>query len=187
MEVIQISNAKFKISLTENELREFDIDLDDIGAGAGDVRRRFRGVIERAANLCGTPIEFGRIFIQIFPSRAGGCELFVTKLDDLPRERTEHDDSTEVLYTFHSLGALIAACRILASRGFGAESVAYRADDGSCALLLPEFSPDEPLPLAAACLDEFGVRRTGEAARIYISEHTHSILSDNAAQRLSQF
>lgn len=187
MEVIQISNAKLKISLTEDELREFDIDLDDVGAGALDIRRRFRGVIERAAKVCGAPIEFGRVFIQLFPSRAGGCELFVTKLDDLPREQTAHTDSTEVLYTFHSLGALIAACRILASRGFGAGSVAYRADDGSCALLLPEFSPEEPLPLAAACLDEFGVRRTGEAARIYISEHAHSLLDGNAAQKLSQF
>ena len=185
MEVILISDDKVKITLTEEDLREFAIDCD-AAEEDGELCRRFKDVLRRADDICGTSIGESRVLVQLFRSRAGGCELFVTRLSPaLPTGAGGAADGT--VYVFDSLGALVAACRLLNARGYGANSAAFSTDGGEYALLLPEFPSGAPVPLAAACLDEYGVRRTDEKARLYISEHAHAICADGAAKILSKF
>lgn len=182
MEVILISDDRVKIMLTDEDLREFDIDYG-IAEGDTDLCRRFKSVLQRADDICGTHIGSERVMIQLFQSRGGGCELFVTKLPlaSLPAKNKKCDG---VFYVFESIGALVAVCRLLAARGHGKHSSAYFSDR-TCALYIPEFSESKPLPLSAACLDEYGSRADG-STRIYISEHAHSVCSENAVEILSK-
>lgn len=185
MEVILISDDKVKITLTEEDLREFAIDCD-AAEEDGELCRRFKDVLCRADDICGTSLGASRVLVQLFQSRDGGCELFVTRLSPaLPTGARGAADGT--VYVFDSLGSLVAACRLLNTRGYGAHSAAFSTDGGEYALLLPEFSSDAPVPLAAACLDEYGVRRTDEKTRLYISEHARTICADGAAEILSKF
>jgi negative regulator of genetic competence, sporulation and motility len=185
MEVILISDDKVKITLTEEDLREFAIDCD-AAEEDGELCRRFKDVLCRADDICGTSLGASRVLVQLFQSRDGGCELFVTRLSPaLPTGASGAADGT--VYVFNSLGALVAACRLLNTRGYGAHSAAFSTDGGEYALLLPEFPSDAPVPLAAACLDEYGVRRTDEKTRLYISEHARTICADGAAEILSKF
>ncbi len=185
MEVILISDDKVKITLTEEDLREFAIDCD-AAEEDGELCRRFKDVLCRADDICGTSLGASRVLVQLFQSRDGGCELFVTRLSPaLPTGARGAADGT--VYVFDSLGSLVAACRLLNTRGYGAHSAAFSTDGGEYALLLPEFPSDAPVPLAAACLDEYGVRRTDEKTRLYISEHARTICADGAAEILSKF
>ncbi len=185
MEVILIDDGKLKIMLTEKDLREFAIDCDDAESDA-DLRRRFKDVLRRADDICGTSIGTSRVMVQLFQSRDGGCELFVTRLSEaLPSEKRSAECGSA--YVFESLGALVAVCRLLCARGYGKHSSAFSTDGGEYVLMLPELSSGSPLPLAAACLDEYGTRCNDEKTRTYISEHAHTICADGAAEILSKF
>lgn len=185
MEVILINDAKVKITLTAEDLREFAINCDAAESDA-DLRRRFKDVLRRADDICGTNIGSSRVMVQLFQSREGGCELFVTRLSPTPpSEKPPSERGTA--YVFENLSALVAVCRLLYARGYGAHSSAFSTDDGEYVLMLPELSDGERLPLGAACLDEYGTRCNDEKTRMYISEHAHTICADGAAEILSKF
>ena len=182
MEVILISDDRVKIMLTDEDLREFDIDC---GVTENtDLCCRFKSVLQRADDICGTHIGSERVMIQPFQSRGGGCELFVTKLPLASLPAAKEQKCGGVFYVFESIGALVAVCRLLAARGHGKHSTAYFSDR-SYALYLPEFSESKTLPLSAACLDEYGYAADG-STRIYISEHARSVCPENAVEILSK-
>jgi hypothetical protein len=82
---------------------------------------------------------------------------------------------------------MIGLCRILRGRGYGDGSSAYEVGKGAYALILPEFDRDEPLPLGAAVISEFGYRRDCENIEGYIKEHARAIFADDAVARLAEF
>lgn len=186
MEVILISDSKVKIMLTEEDLREFAIDCDADERDT-DLRRRFKDVLRRADDVYGTDIGTARVMVQLFQSRKGGCELFVTRLSPSLLPLCAPDTAAPSLYIFDSIGALIAVSRLLGERGYGKNSTALCTDGGKYALLLPEFSSEEPLPLSAACLDEYGTRSTDAKMRLYISEHARTLCGNEAVKTLSKF
>jgi negative regulator of genetic competence, sporulation and motility len=136
-----------------------------------------------AHNDCGFDIESGRLLVQVFPSRGGGCEMFVTRVA-LSNGVKENDAS---VCMFDTMQSMIALCRILYTRGFGQNSGAYALPEGAFALILPEFDRDERLPLEAAVINEFGYRRDCEKIEGYIKEHARPIFVDNAVARLADF
>ena len=178
MELILISNSKLKIMLSAEDMKKYNIECD----GGSALRQGFKPVLERAHDDCGFDIESGRLLVQVFPSRGGGCEMFVTRVA-LTGSETATDASVCI---FDCLGAMISLCRVLHSRGFGRESEAYALPEGSFALILPEFDRDERLPLEATVINEFGYRRDCERIEGYIKEHARLIFADNAVARLAE-
>ena len=182
MELILISNSKLKIMLTAEDMKKYNIDCE------GDVtlRRGFRPVLERARRDCGFDPCGGRLLVQVFPSRSGGCELFVTRVGQEDRaSQTKKNESA--VFLFDTLGDLIALCGALECRGYGEGSLALLLEGGACALVLPDICGGEPLPLDAAVLEEYGRRCEGECARIYIEEHSVRLCEGNAVRMLSRF
>ena len=179
MELILISNSKLKIMLSAEDMKKYNIECD----GGSALRQGFKPVLERAHDDCGFDIESGRLLVQVFPSRGGGCEMFVTRValsggDGL---------SDASVCIFENMQSMVALCRILHVRGLGRESEAYALPEGAFALILPEFDRDERLPLEAAVINEFGYRRDCEKIEGYIKEHARAIFPDNAVARLADF
>ena len=178
MELILISNSKLKIMLSAEDMKKYNIECD----GGSALRQGFKPVLERAHDDCGFDIESGRLLVQVFPSRGGGCEMFVTRVS-----LTGSDGTTDAsVFIFDCLGAMILLCRVLHTRGFGKKSEAYSLPEGSFALILPEFDRDERLPLEAAVINEFGYRRDCEKIEGYIKEHARAIFTENAVERLAE-
>lgn len=110
--------------------------------------------------------------------------MFITRVAlDSGKERA-HDASVCI---FDSIESLSRLCRVLRGRGYGEGSSAYEISAGAYALILPEFDRDEPLPLGAAVISEFGYRRDCENIEGYIKEHARVIISDDAVSRLAEF
>ena len=78
MELILISNTKLKIMLDESDMRKYHLSNESDCANAG-TRKAIRSLLERARDQIGFNTEGEEIFVQLYTSKHGGCELFVTK------------------------------------------------------------------------------------------------------------
>ncbi len=180
MELILISNSKLKIMLSAEDMKKYNIECD----GETALRRGFKPVLDMARRDCGFDTEGGRLLVQVFPSRGGGCEMFITRVALESGKAKDRDASVCI---FDSIGTMSRLCRILRERGYGKESAAYEVSAGAYALILPEFDRSEALPLGAAVISEFGNRRDCENIEGYIKEHALAIFSENAVARLADF
>ncbi len=82
MELILISDSKLKVMLSADDMRNYA--FDDMNTI--HTKESFRSLMREAKSRCGFNALEGRVFVQLYRSRAGGCELFVTKLEG---EKTE--------------------------------------------------------------------------------------------------
>lgn len=78
MELIPINDSKLKIMLDESDMKELNI-CDEADCANNETRHAIRTILERAKNQIGFNTEGSEIFVQLYASRSGGCELFVTK------------------------------------------------------------------------------------------------------------
>ncbi|MGM9643264.1 MAG: adaptor protein MecA [Eubacteriales bacterium] len=184
MELILISNSKLKIMLSAEDMKKYNIDSD----GECALRRGFAPVLERAHDDCGFDINSGRLLVQVFPSREGGCEMFVTRVAQERRtqEQGEEYRPSPSVCILRTVSDLTALCRALCSRGYGSESSAYALNEGVYALILPDLDRDECLPLEACVISEYGERRDCENIEGYIKEHARPIFTCGAVSRLAE-
>lgn len=78
MELILISKSKLKIMLDERDMLQYHIG-DDTDCAEPTARRAIRSILDRARDEVGFETEGSELFVQLYTSRHGGCELFVSK------------------------------------------------------------------------------------------------------------
>lgn len=78
MELIPINESKLKIMLDESDMREYNIG-DEADCANSETRLAIRHILDRAKDQIGFNTEGSEIFVQLYTSKRGGCELFVTK------------------------------------------------------------------------------------------------------------
>lgn len=79
MEILHINDHKVKITLAKAEIDRLALSGKRVEEW-GDVRGKLGEILEGSTLSC----DFlkGRILVQAYPMRDGGCELFVTRLSD---------------------------------------------------------------------------------------------------------
>ncbi len=82
MELIVISKSKLKIMLTEPDMQHYQLKASCINCADAHTHEAFRHIIDDARGESGFDTEGKRLFIQLYTSKEGGCEIFVTKLDN---------------------------------------------------------------------------------------------------------
>lgn len=83
VEIIPINDSKLKIMLDESDMKELHI-CEDADCARGETRLAIRTILERAKTQIGFNTEGSEIFVQLYTSKGGGCELFITKSNALP-------------------------------------------------------------------------------------------------------
>lgn len=78
MELILISNTKLKIMLDESDMKQYKIS-DDTDCATLAARKAIRSILDTARQQVGFNTEGSEIFVQLYTSKRGGCELFVSK------------------------------------------------------------------------------------------------------------
>lgn len=78
MELILISNTKLKIMLSEEDMTQYNIG-GETDCSEPTTRRAIRSLLECARDQIGFNTDGEEIFVQLYTSKRGGCELFVTK------------------------------------------------------------------------------------------------------------
>lgn len=80
MELIVISKSKLKIMLTPPDMQRYELADGQMDCADEQTRRAFRHIFDDARDQIGFDTEGERLFVQLYTSRGGGCEIFVTKL-----------------------------------------------------------------------------------------------------------
>ena len=188
MELTLISENKIKISLTRQDLDEHGITSDALDYDNTETRRVFWTLLDEARKKTGFDAAKNRIFIQIYPSRDGGCELFVSKITDTDednRYKTEARKGNEkrtakAVYRFEKMQELISVCKRLHTLGYRGRASAYSEDKTRFFL-----SFDETVS-QAELVGEYGERQSTEGALLYIKEHCVTICEGEAVSRLAK-
>ena len=201
MELIRISDRKLKIMLTATDMSHFEMDAERLGEDSEQMRRSFRLLMREVRRKISFDLDDRRISVQYFPSREGGCEMFVSSLpqnDDKKRSVAPIPASgspakplgtqrfhRESAYRMQEMNDLLRACDRLRAARFGGDSRAYRDDRGGYLLLVGVVSSSPfHLPEEVAFLSEYGELCNLTQMKIYIREHA-SLISEHAMEDLA--
>lgn len=202
MELILISDSKLKVMLSADDMRNYEFDdINNI-----HTKEAFRNLMREAKSRCGFNALEGRVFVQLYRSKAGGCELFVTKLSQSdsgadsgmdPADKTgaaysrEERTNTEykryymerkfkgrhVIYSFDEMRNLLSTCGVLRASQYSGSSIAY-IEKGRRGFYL---ALDEETYVAG---EHFG-RLCPSSFYYYINEHC-DMICDNAVPILGK-
>ena len=185
MELIVIDERRIKVTLTAEDMKVYRMTSGETGT-----KDALRGILRDAREKCGYrgPGMRGRIYVEMYPSRAGGCELFVTKLaernsgtsmkpgnESILAEYRKYIYKGRVIYRFEEMPHLLGACAGLRRSGYHGESSAYREEEKRAYYLILE----QEFPLVAEHLGSL----CSSSVYYYINEHCRKLCS-NAVDRL---
>ena len=209
MEIIMISESKLKVMLSAEDLQEFDLGTEQLDYSNTETKRMFWDVLSRAKRSVGFDTDGHRVLVQLYPSRGGGCEMFITRLARLSCEAsdpTNEDalsaviagqsyagarikrDTTGAAFGFDTMERLLAVCRRLSALSYVGESEAYLGDDRRCYLFLSDLELSSYLPLDEySFIGEYGTVESVPALRHFVSEHARPICEAGAVACLGRF
>lgn len=177
MELIVISENKLKVMLTADDMRHYNLDCDTIDSDNAPARRAFRSILDDARAQTGFDTGKDRIFVQLYPGKAGGCEMFVTKLSTAKAEAKSPPASPqkkeppvrEHAYVFPTLSHLLMASRRLRGNFRGTARAFVDRERNEFFLLLSEDS---------AVLSEYDGRKCKSREIPYILEYCRCFCED---------
>ena len=133
MELIMINENKLKITLSVCDMKQYCLDCSTIDYDNTETRRAFWSILDEVKHQTGFDAASQKVFIQLYPSKEGGCEMYVTKLGfTAPDESIDIAEQEDIglAYHFTELDPLLRVCRQLNSMKNCDNVEAYRADDG---------------------------------------------------------
>lgn len=192
MEYILISESKLKIMLTKQDIEEWNISVDQLDYGNPNARAVFEDILGYAREELGFDTSGHKVLLQLYPSKDGGCELFITRLGEenvrgalKPTQLKQRQKA----YSFEKLSHLLAVCKRLRLNGFSGESSAWFDCQGKWFLLL---STDEDSELDLLPLDrfsficEYGDTESPKALSLYLCEYASPVCRENASAILGK-
>jgi len=170
MEIIEIGATQLIFVLDRNEKAKYSIDTAE---NSPLIRDGFR----RLVSDLGVRSDFlTGVLVQIFDSKSGGCEMFVTKIPDSIGLLSNIDDMPKkYIYLFPTLDDLIFACNMLFSKGFSKGSAFADRKSKRYYLVLEK---------DIKYLGEFKASICKDTVLEYLYEYCSSI-SENAIETLS--
>lgn len=195
MELILISGSKLKIILDADESKKYNV--ADIGGVEKSDRWHLSGILEDVYRLSGFDTRCDNLSIEIFESRSGGCEIFITKEEKsksyTPKEiknlcRECLSDNVTLAYIFKTVNDLISVCKLLGNKNLPTKSRAFCIGNKNFYLILTflGFFTSE-LYTSLEFISEFGERISTEGLEDYLGEHGREICDGEAIETLSSF
>ena len=188
MEFLVVSKTKLKAILDAEDMKKYKLDPGEEYSGAG-ARRVFREILAAANEEVGFRTGNDKVLIQLYPSRDGGGELFVTKLGALAKgdakiiaesKNVIMLTNTRRLYKFEDLEAIVMCSKSITAREVKSD-VYYL--NGAYFLATEEEALKSGYELAK--LSEFG-ERLPEKLIPYIAEQGRLIFADSAIEAFSR-
>lgn len=209
MELIKISNRKLKIMLTPTDMCHFELNTDSFGEDSVQMHRSFRLLLEEVRKQTDFDADDEHLSVQYFPSREGGCEMFISHLESaasdssasrkipplLPPEKSavqvkkrkqSGSFRKDCAYRFERLEYLLNVCKRLLNIDCLCDSAVYRDEHGIYFLFLTVFSASPfSVPEELDFVVEYGKIETASLLRLYIQEHALPICRHNAIFKLA--
>jgi len=204
MELILINDKKLKIMLTAEDMVRYDIPESGLSYEEFSTRNAFRSILDEAREKTGFD-STGSIFIQVYPSKSGGCEVYVVKKTNekntqCPNTRSSSKkDKSQTsgkkkecfVYFFESVDRVISACASLTASRYTGESSLYFNNSKTLESAGYYLVLTEEIALCSQngrkksiyksdLAAEFGKKHNGREVLMYIKEHCSQIAPENA-------
>ena len=200
MELIRISDSKLKIMLTPMDMRQFELSTDNFYDDSEKMHHSFRLLLDEVRRQSGFEADDHRISVQYFPSREGGCEMFISNLSGerdrgtcaltpaqeiKPVARTRGSFCRSFAYRFEGLDELLSVCQRLLPMDYISESSAYRDDGGRYYLFINTYAASPfATPEELYFVVEYGSLENAAQLRLYLAEHGTVICAEDAVGTL---
>jgi len=190
MEHILISPGKLKLMLTRSDMERYELD----GAAMGERDQITRGALKELfsdlRNVVGFDASRDKVFVQMYPSKDGGAEMYITRLGESEKNETEsgnvHIDGAAI---FDKMSDLLAACAGIALRGVPENSSAWFGDGRYYLLFTENVTYRDYLRGAVSvrireAIGKLGHVITDRLAAYYVKEHCSCFCESNAVETL---
>ena len=181
MDYIRINEGKLKITLDAKDLEDWDIRIDELDYANPCARAIFEEFLAYARLHLGFDSSGHKVLIHLHPSREGGCEIFISRIDQ--EEVNERETSPTYAYCFKCLDDLLGACHRLNDTAFRGESSAWFDGDGRWFLTLSGRANDAA---SLTFISEYGEEADPEALSLYLCEYAEAVCHGNATEILGK-
>lgn len=196
MEWIRISPNKLKVMLTAEDAKHYDLDCNASNCADILTRDAFRDILSDVYRETGFDAEEEKTYIQMYPSKEGGCELFITRIgllfaNEKCRTMTgkistaplhAHTSQRSRCFVFLQMHALLDGCRALLGNVHIKSSRAFRDDRSRLWLVLESLYDGNSREFDT--LLEFGEEIAFDRASLFLTEHAHVMCENNAVETL---
>ena len=194
MDFLLIGESKIKVTLSDAEIKEYNLSDFLKGINTHFTRRSFWRILGEAKKKVGFDAAKDKVLIQFYRTPAIGCEVFVTKLGILAPEsarlvagsdKVTLLSRTETVYGFDTLDDLVSAARSIRSHvgNYESKSEVYRIKSAYY-LIIEEYGKGDETSEFPQIM-EFGNRLTAEIAS-FVREHGEPIYASDAVNQLSE-
>ena len=200
MELIRISEGKLKIMLTPTDMHQFELSTDNFCNSSEQMHRSFRLLLDEVKRQSGFEADDHSISVQYFPSREGGCEMFISNLSGdknqsscaltpaqgmQPSTRSRGSFCRSFAYRFDGMGELLSVCRRLLPMDYISASSAWRDDAGRYYLFLSTYASSPfATPEELYFVVEYGHVENAAQLRLYLAEHGTTVCAEDAVGTL---
>ena len=194
LNILKISDSKVKIMLSASDAKHYGIDPVALDYKDEETRERIWEILDDAKGGMGFSHDGEKLLIQFYPSKDGGAELFVTRLENLP-ERSERllSRANDVamlekcfsLYNFESREDLVSLARIINGKsGIGKSDLYFDESDGYFLKIEERGIRKNGVICEFALMLDFS-RSVRRDKFPYIREHHKLLIEDNAVESLA--
>lgn len=204
MELNLIREDKLKVLLTPFDMMKYELTCEKLDYDNTETRKAIWSILDSAKKETGFDAAIGKIRIDVYPEKSGGCAIYITKLDsnDLTIQEQMNEPSvkpvattgkTVAVYQFADADSLIRVCRFLFHRGYEEKSHAFfEFTEKTGIRYFLQITETTPPSLKKArylrenlFIEEFGTRLESGECAFYLHERTYPICKDHAVQTLS--
>lgn len=168
MEITEIAKGRLKVVLNAEELQAFSIDVDQMDYGCPETKNALEGILAVVRAKTDLDTGEGKTYVQLYPSRDGGCEIFLVHTSALDEQSARalvpFKEQPGYLCFFKEKGAAELFWRLLTARGFFQRSLFYDPAGDAYLFYLP-YRKEHLL-----FLEEFG-RPVDPSVKGYLCEH----------------
>ena len=213
MDIIAVNENKLKVILSADDLKEFSLTAEDLDYSRAETRLLLKCLLIRAKNEVGFKSDGYRLLVQLYPSKQGGGEIYITKIGSLsdPDDYNFYDDPLDELFDhsrisceameeeekntpdtlirFDDVSAMIGYSKRLISSGYIGPSSAYFTEKhGKPIFYLYVCNNDECISLALSpseLASEYGQKISSEGKKRSILDDLSPIFSSVPSSSIS--
>ena len=207
MEYILINESKLKVTLEESDLDELDLSTEELDYANPEAKQFFGDILGYAKEELGFDTSGHRVLLQLYPSKDGGCEIFITRLGkldgqsekkesdkrikDLTKERKKESRRRKA-FKFEKLSHLVEACKRLCEIQPDVSGEIFSDPEGKWFLLLYICENDysevlDMLPVnELSFLCEYGSAEDLRSLSLYLGEYGVPIAAKNPIEAISR-
>ena len=213
MKIERISENQLKLTLTKDDLKERDIQLEDLITPSEKTQKLFHDIMEQALDESDFISENTPLMVEAVPAGADGIMIIVTKVTNKDKsakkgadllgqaqemrrwkkktmdtmEHGEEQNSDILIYSFPALDDVINVSLRLDGT-FKGESAVYKNENKYFLVLQGDtYTAEESSEELELVLKEYGQKHVSTPlAKYYLLEHGETIIGDKAVKALAK-